>query len=202
MAGITSVVAQPTKGIYLVNGSTNLIDFVELVSSVPGEGLEELVRHIGQRMDLSPSFSGRGPDGGRDLFFTESVAGSVSKRKIKWLVSCKDKAMSGQAVTEADLPQPGVRDKVIQHKADGFLLVTTTTPSGAAKALLDGLDKGDGGEIYTCVWDKSELTRILLRPENSDLVKQFFPETTAELQASRLWKRRCLHWAINFLPQC
>lgn len=102
--------------------SVDLIDFSELVSSVPGEGLEELIRHIGQRLDLSPSSSGRGPDGGRDLFLTESLVGSISEQKIKWVVSCKDKAISKDSVTEADLPPAGVRDKVAQHNADGFLL--------------------------------------------------------------------------------
>lgn len=39
--------------------SSNLIDFRELVSAVPGEGLEELVRHIGHKKNLLPNFSGR-----------------------------------------------------------------------------------------------------------------------------------------------
>jgi hypothetical protein len=73
--------------------SSNLIDFRELVSAVPGEGLEELVRHIGHKKNLLPNFSGRGADGGRDLFFTETLVGEISIQKLKWLVSCKDKAL-------------------------------------------------------------------------------------------------------------
>jgi hypothetical protein len=155
--------------------SSNLIDFRELVSAVPGEGLEELVRHIGTKRDLSPSASGRGPDGGRDLFLTEILVGNVSTQKLKWLVSCKDKAVSGEAVSEADLPS--ITDKLGQHQAEGFLLVTTTIPGTAAKELLDKLDKSNGGGIYTWVWDKSELTKILLDPVYEDLLKQFFPES-------------------------
>lgn len=58
-----------------------------------------------------------------------------------------------------------------------FYWLTTTTPSAAAKSLLDSLDRRNNGDIYTWVWDKSELTRILLRPENQDLIKQFLPES-------------------------
>jgi hypothetical protein len=154
-----------------------LIDFKDLISSVPGEGLEQLVRQIGIRKDLQPEWSGRGADGGRDLFFTEIQSGVISKSKIKWLISCKDKATSEQSVGEDDLPRPGISDKLIQHKANGFLLVTTTTVSTAAKAQIDSLDIKNGGNIFTKVWDSSELITILLEQENHDLLQQFLPES-------------------------
>jgi len=158
-----------------MNRSSNLIDFHELVSAVPGEGLEELVRQIGYKRDLSPNFSGRGPDGGRDLFFTEVLVGQISQQRLKWLVSCKDKARSGEAVAETDLPS--IKDKLAQHHADGFLLVTTTVAGAAAKQQLDSLDRSNGGDHYTAVWDKSELTKILIQPEYYDLLQLFFPES-------------------------
>lgn len=157
--------------------SQDVIDFRELVSPVPGEGLELLVRQIGLRQNLSPSSTGRGADAGRDLFFTELLSGPVSKQKIKWLVSCKDKATSNESVKESDLPAAGILGKLEQHKADGFLLVTTTVPSTGLKEHLDQLDKSSGGKIYTYVWDKSDLTTILLQPENHDLLKEFLPES-------------------------
>lgn len=153
------------------------IDFTNLISPVPGEGLEQLVRQIGRRKGLSPVWSGRGPDGGRDLLFLEILSGSISNHRIKWLVSCKDRAGSGESVTERDLPASGIRDKLDQHRADGFLLVTTTTVSASAKALIDGLDRSTGGSIHTCVWDSSELAAILLEAGNQDLLKQFLPES-------------------------
>jgi len=154
-----------------------IIDFTELVSAVPGERLEELARQIGRRKGLSLTWSGRGPDGGRDLLFTEILSGPLSSEKITWLVSCKDKAKSGNSVSESDLPCPGIKDKVAQHKANGFLLVTTTTVSTGAKALLDSLDKSSGGDIHTLVWDSSELTAMLLEPSNHDLLMQFLPQS-------------------------
>lgn len=49
--------------------------------------------------------------------------------------------------------------------------------STGAKALLDGLDISNGGDIRTLVWDSSELTAMLLEPSNQDLLKQFLPQS-------------------------
>lgn len=122
-------------------------------------------------------WSGRGADEGRDLYFTEILSGPISMRRVKWLVSCKDKARSGGSVTEKDLPPTGIEDKLTQHKAQGFLLVTTTTVSTSAKSLIDGLDKENGGVIYTRVWDASDLIAILLEESNHDLLQHFLPES-------------------------
>lgn len=160
-----------------MENTLGLIDFKELISPVPGEGLEQLVRHIGRKKGLSPVWSGRGADRGRDLFFTEELHGALSQRKVKWLVSCKDKAKSNESVNERDLPASGIGDKLTQHKADGFLLVTTTTVSTGAKELLDSLDVNNGGNIHTLVWDSAELTTILLDPEYHNVLEQFLPKS-------------------------
>lgn len=154
-----------------------IIDFTELVSAVPGEGLEELTRLLARKLGLSSLWTGRGSDQGKDLILTEILSGPLYKSKITWLVSCKDKAKSGESVTERDLPATGIKDKLAQHKADGFLLVTTTTVSTGAKALLDGLDKSNGGDIHTLVWGGTELTAMLLESSNQDILKQFLPHS-------------------------
>lgn len=133
-------------------------------------------------MNLITEWSGRGADSGKDLFFTEVQKGSVSESKVKWVVSCKDKAQSGHSVLEKDLPPTGIKDKLTQHEADGFLLVTTTTVSTAAKDLIDGLDVRYGGKIHTQVWDAPELIRILLKEQNHDLIKQFLPQSYARVK--------------------
>jgi hypothetical protein len=66
-----------------------------------------------------------------------------------------------------------------------FFLVTTTVPSSATKEKLDKLDKSAGGKIYTCVWDKSDLTTILLQPQNHDLLKLFLPKSESLLERAR-----------------
>lgn len=153
-----------------------LIDFTELISAVPGEGLQELTRHLGKNLELSPEWSGRGADGGRDLLFTDTLTGKISHEKLRWLVSCKDKSKSGDSVSERDLPT-SIKDKLLQHNAQGFLLVTTTTVSTGAKQLLDSLDKPIELGIHIAVWDSSELIRLLLKSENEACLKQFLPES-------------------------
>lgn len=155
--------------------TNQIIDFEELLSAVPGEGLEQLVRLLARRKGLSPAWSGRGSDQGRDLILSETLIGPLTRERVTWLVSCKDKAKSRTSVTERELPSPSIKDKVAQHKANGFLLVTTTTVSTGAKALLDSLDKSNGGDLHILIWDASELTSMLLQPDNQDLLKQFLP---------------------------
>jgi hypothetical protein len=119
-------------------------------------------------------WAGRGADGGRDLVFVETQTGPINTRPVRWLVSCKDHSDSERAVTERDAGN--VSDKVRQHKCDGFLLATTTTASTGLKELLDQLDIGTGGSIQTKVWDRFEITRMLLSNHCADVLLQFFPE--------------------------
>ncbi|MBU2470639.1 MAG: restriction endonuclease, partial [Proteobacteria bacterium] len=128
-----------------------LIDFREISEYHRGEGLEALTRELGKRLGLNPAWSGRGPDDGKDLLFTEIINGQLANVKIRWLVSCKDFSESGRAVNETDAGS--ILDKVKQHNANGFLLVTTTTVTSGLKKVLDGLNKGEIDRIRTHVWD-------------------------------------------------
>jgi len=143
---------------------------------------------MGERLDMVVEWTGRGPDGGRDLIFVETQRGPIKARSVRWLVSCKDNSENGRSVTEKDVG--GVLDKVKQHKCNGFLLATTTTASTGLKGMLDGLDISAGGEIQTKVWDRFEITQMLLSDRFSDLLMQFFPEhqrreAVATLDAAR-----------------
>ncbi len=152
-----------------------LIDYGELGGDPKGERLEQLTRAIGQRLGLSPEWSGRGPDRGRDLYFTEKHASAIRHSSTKWLVSCKDHASSNSSVQEAELPN--ITDKLRQHSAQGFLLVTTTTVSTAAKDVLDALNESIIEPTRTQVWDRVFLDGFLLSPDNHDIVKEFFSES-------------------------
>lgn len=158
-----------------------ILDFKELSlsrsDSPPGEDLEGLVRELGKRLGLDPTWSGRGADQGRDLIFVEYRKGPLSSRSLRWLLSCKDFARSGRSVSEADVGS--VSDKVAQHGADGFLLATSTTASTALKSMLDGLNAK--GEIEVCVWDRHELENLLIQDAHRDIVKQYLPEGYSSL---------------------
>ncbi|MBB3747194.1 hypothetical protein FHX10_006750 [Rhizobium sp. BK591] len=159
-----------------------ILDFTELSasksSSPAGEDLEALVRELGKLLGLNPEWSGRGADQGRDLFFTESRKGAIGSRSLRWLVSCKDFARSGRSVSEAEVGS--VSDKIAQHKADAFLLVTTTTVSTGLKSLLDTLN--EQGEMETKIWDRHELEHLLLNGSNVGLVKRFLPASYTAYQ--------------------
>ena len=156
------------------------IDFSELNTSLPGEDLEGLTRRIGAIKGLAPTWTGRGVDQGKDLTFTEQRKGVIGDTNIKWVVSCKDHATSGSAVGESDLPHD-IRAKLEQHRAQGFLLVTTTSPSTNAKTLMDSLDIRNGGSIHTEVWDRVKLREILLEDGSKELIKAFLPESYKRL---------------------
>ena len=156
-----------------------ILDFKELstsrASSPAGEDLEGLVRELGKRLGLSPDWAGRGSDQGRDLFFIERRKGVLGSEDLRWLVSCKDFANSGRSVSEHDVGS--VSDKVRQHSADGFLLVTTTTASTGLKAVLDAFHTQ--GSVKTKVWDRHELEDFLLQDAHLDLVKRYLPQSYA-----------------------
>lgn len=156
------------------------VDFSELSTGLKGEKLEQLTRLLAQKEGFQTSWTGRGPDGGKDLRLIEKLSGPMTTLRIAWLVSCKDHSASGKAVTEAEAGE--IRDKVEQHKANGFLLVTTTTAGTALKAKLDALDTEQGGRIHTQVWDSATLTVKLLQPGNEDIFKGFFPKSYKRLR--------------------
>lgn len=153
--------------------SSQDINFTELASSVRGEGLEGLTRLLGLRLGLEPDWTGRGPDGGRDLIFTQTIS-SPLKVSIRWLVSCKDYASSGKSVPETDLP-PSFDGKLIQHQAQGFLLVTTTIPGTNTKSILDQIALNR--KYFTDVWDEHRLREMLIQPKNEDLLKLYLPRS-------------------------
>jgi Restriction endonuclease len=174
-----------------------LLDFTELSKPPKGERLEALTREIGKRLGLDPVWTGRGPDGGRDLLFSEVQKGAIGLNHVRWLVSCKDFASSGASVSERDVGS--ILDKVRQHRATGFLLVTTTVPSSGLKSLLDGLDIRNGGEIFTKTWDAHELTMILMHEDFSDVCRLYFPESYGRL-SSEGDADRALSALTNLLP--
>lgn len=160
------------------------LDFHELSSKPAGETLEGLVRLIGERLGVTVSWTGRGADQGRDLIFVEAQSGRIGSTPVRWLVNCKDNSKTNHAVTEQDIGS--IIDKVLQHNCDAFLLVTTTTVGTALKAKLDALASSPQDRIQTKVWDRFELTAMLLSNQFADLLRQFFPQQRARAAAMEI----------------
>ncbi|WP_315737972.1 restriction endonuclease [Bradyrhizobium sp. SZCCHNR1093] len=161
------------------------LDFSELSSKPSGEAFEGLIRLIGERLGVTVSWTGRGVDQGRDLIFYETQAGRIGSSPVRWLVNCKDNSKTNKAVTEQDVGS--ISDKVKQHDCNGFLLATTTTAGTALKSTLDALASDIARDrIQTRVWDRFELTKILLSDQFADLLRQFFPRQSASNSAMEI----------------
>ncbi|MBX9687191.1 MAG: lysozyme inhibitor LprI family protein [Candidatus Obscuribacterales bacterium] len=149
-----------------------MIDFAELKDYGSGDGLEALSRFLGRRIPAEVHYTGVGPDGGKDLIFEERLS-VLCEKSFRWLVSCKDRSVSGKNVSEKDLPTD-LFAKLAQHNCDGFMLVTTKQITGGLKNLLDGLKQNKG--LHYKIWDRFELENMLWKAKNTDLIIQFFPK--------------------------
>jgi len=157
-----------------------MIDFRELPDD--GTRFEQLVRELLLTYELSPRWTGQGPDQGRDLIATETATGPIGTFNRIWLVSCKHYAHSGRAVGRQDVAS--VVDDCRQAKADGFLLVCSTHPSSGTIQKLSELAADRANRLTTAYWDSVELEKRLLNPTGFSLAHQFFPES----MRARSWR--------------
>jgi len=104
-----------------------MLDFTEL--SDDGQEFEQLIRELLFSLGFKVFWSGRGPDGGRDLLCLEERESIFHKDVRRWLVQCKHKARSQSSVGINDLDD--IVDSCTQHDCEGYLLVTSTQPSSA-----------------------------------------------------------------------
>jgi hypothetical protein len=152
-----------------------IIDFLELEArGEPGEEFEQLMRALFEAKGLQVTFSGRGPDEGRDLLVEESLHGAITgTEKQKWLVWCRNKARSNRAVAESELPS--ISDKCTQHRVDGFLLASTTFLSSGAQKMLDELKGNPQKRFAIKYYVRYDIEQMIL--ENEDIFRRFFPES-------------------------
>ena len=84
-----------------------LLDFKDIPQANVGNGYQDefelfardFFEIAGFQIEEGPD---RGPDGGRDLIVVEKRSGVLGDSDVKWLVSCKHKAHSGNSVMEKD----------------------------------------------------------------------------------------------------
>src|SRR5947209_13046470 len=114
------------------------LDFTEIPPASEGAQRDtfelfarELLHAEGFRIVEHPD---RGADGGRDLIVEEDRSGPGGCNVVRWLVSCKHKAHSGNSVTHAD--EPNVRDRLGTHRCGGFIAVYSTVPSSGLADIL------------------------------------------------------------------
>ncbi len=152
-----------------------MIDFKELNKN--GDDFELLVRELLHRKGLEVYWSGKGPDGGKDLLCIEKYKGNFRTIEKRWLVQCKHNAHSGNSVSKNDLDS--VSDSCDEHNATGYLLVCTTFPSSSVVSRLEGIQRNKN--ITTCFWDCNVLERELMQPINWSLITTFMPNSAKAL---------------------
>lgn len=112
----------------------------------------------------------RGPDAGRDLIVRERRQGPGGVTFFNWLVSCKHKAGSGSAVSNAE--ELNVRDRLGTHHCDGLIAFYSTLPSSTLATHLAALAPPYGLLIY----DREKIeTKLLDTPRGRSLAARYFP---------------------------
>jgi len=150
-----------------------VLDFTEIAKATAGanrDDFELFAREFLQFLKFKPlSGPDRGADGGRDLIVEETRTGVGGETRVKWLVSCKHKAHSGNSVTPGD--EPDIHDRVRTHSCSGFLCVYSTIPSSGLAKKLEAAT-----EFETLVYDREAIeARLLASSDGVKLAERFFP---------------------------
>jgi hypothetical protein len=150
-----------------------ILDFKEIPPATVGAARDrfelfarEFLESIGFRIVVGPD---RGQDGGRDLIVEEMRTGIAGETRVRWLVSCKHKAHSGNSVTPED--ERDIHDRVRTHNCTGFLGFYSTVPSSGLATKLNALDL----PFEVQVFDHERIEKHLLAPAGAALTKRFFP---------------------------
>ncbi|WP_207428955.1 restriction endonuclease [Pedobacter sp. SYSU D00535] len=146
-----------------------MLDFKEL--SKDGNDLELLVREILLTKGYRVQWSGKGPDGGKDLLCFEDRASEFLSDSKTWLIQCKHKDKG--AVGKDDLDD--IVDSCTEHKAKGYLLVCDTYPSAAVITRLEKISENEKNDIQATYWDSVKIEQLLSTPRLWRIAQRFFP---------------------------
>ena len=173
-----------------------LLDFTEIPEANAGGGQQDafelfardLLAHLGFAIVSGPD---RGPDGGRDLIVREQRSGVSGTTNVDWLVTCKHKAHSGQAVGVAE--EPDLLDRVRRHKANGIIAVYSTLPAAGLTQKLEALARAE--DLNHLVYDRERIEgKLLESPAGRMIARRYMPKSfaAAEIQHPRpapiLWE--------------
>jgi hypothetical protein len=172
-----------------------VLDFLEL--PVDGNKFELLIRELTLTQKLRPYWTGKGPDGGRDLIIEESLKGTLRDGSRRWLVDCKHYAHSGRAVGVGDVYD--IRDRCEQVNASGILLACTTHVSSGLIQKLQELTNNNG--FLFEIWDSVTLERMLTTPNTYFLAQQFFPTSLSDPAWRVFYTDSEDRWIANYKGQ-
>lgn len=172
-----------------------MINYREL----PEDGIrfEQLIREIFIRENYQTSWTGIGPDGGRDLIIIENLSGTLSTKERKWIISCKHFAnagKNGRAVGTDDLKNIVSDCQAIN--AEGYILACSTYPSSSVVKRLEEIESNH--KIITKIWDGIEIEKRLLNPNTFGLIHTFFPVSSLEYKWKIYNEFSPSFWSANY----
>lgn len=154
-----------------------VLDFKEIPKAHESNGLQDtfelfardFLEFMGYHVITDPD---RGADGGVDLVVEERRTGVGGETVIRWLVSCKHKAFSGNSVTFSD--DNNIRDRVDANSCHGFIgFYSTLASSGLSNSL-----KGLRNLIEYQIFDKEKIENQLLHTSRGiELAERYFPKS-------------------------
>lgn len=155
----------------------SILDFKEIPEAHIASGLQDtfelfardFLRFFGYKIITDPD---RGADGGVDLVVEESRTGVGGETLIRWLVSCKHKAFSGNSVNPSD--DANIRDRVEANECQGFIGFYSTIASAGLARNLGGLK----GKIEYQIFDREKIEGHLLHSARGlEIAERFFPKS-------------------------
>jgi hypothetical protein len=128
-------------------------------------------------------YQGDGPDGGVDLFATQTISFAFDSQPFTWAVQCKfsktpEKAVNDSEVKDVEGILRSSRFQSLHPK--GYMLVTNRRISQNVVERMRGIN--DGTAFRTCAIDGRRLTSLV--GANAELVFKYFTEPP-EPQATR-----------------
>lgn len=156
------------------------LDFKEIAQANLGSGSQDsfelftrdFLEFLGYKIVLAL----RGEQiGGKDVVVEEQRTGVGGDTTVRWLVSCKHNAHSGNSVSPTQ--ETNIRDRVESNGCTGFIGVYSTLPSGGLSTALSRLS----GKIESQVFDCEKIEGRLLGNSNGQhLAKRYFPASMSK----------------------
>lgn len=156
-----------------------ILDFKEIPEANRGTGLQDtfelftrdFLSFLGYRIVQDPD---RGADGKKDLIVDEVIKGITSEYTIRWLVSCKHYAHSGNAVKDSD--EINISERLKQHHCDGFMGVYSTLAATSLSGMLQGQE-------HYIIFDHEKIESYLLDSlDGHRIACRYFPNSFRQYQ--------------------
>lgn len=169
-----------------------MLDFKELSSD--GNGLEQLIREILLIKGYRVQWSGKGPDGGRDLICYETHESEFLNDRKTWLIQCKHKVKNAVGKEEID----DINDSCAEHNAQAYLLVCSSYPSSALVTRLEKITANKAIPIIATYWDGVKIEQLLSTPRLWRLAQRFFPVSSKNSSWEIYATDSPNHWIANY----